>query len=217
MKVSIYNTDGKKSKKSAVLNDNIFAIEVNEVVVYEDVRRIMAARRQGTASTKGRSEITGSTKKLYRQKGTGNARRGSLKSPLLRKGGTVFGPKPRKYTIKLNKKVVQLARKSALSMKMASENILVTTDFTYKIPSTKTIMAMLAAFKLSGKKVTILTAKQNVNVLKSARNIPNVQVMVASSLNTYEILNSDIILIQESAVSILESSIYTQIDEEVVI
>ena len=131
MKVSIYKTDGKKSKKSALLNDDIFAIKANEVAVYEDVRRIMAAKRQGTASTKGRSEVTGSTKKLYRQKGTGNARRGSLKSPRLRKGGTVFGPTPRQYTIKLNKKLVQLARKSALSMKMASENILIITDFIY--------------------------------------------------------------------------------------
>jgi len=217
MKVSIYNTDGKKTKKSALLNDDVFAIKANEVVVYEDVRRIMAAKRQGTASTKGRSEVTGSTKKLYRQKGTGNARRGSLKSPLLRKGGTVFGPKPRKYTIKLNKKVVQLARKSALSMKMASESILVTTDFTYETPSTKTIVALLSAFELSGKKVTILIAQQNINVFKSARNIPRVQVVVASSLNTYEILNSDIILIQESAVGILENSIQTQINEEVAV
>ena len=217
MKVSIYKTDGKKSKKSALLNDDIFAIEANKVAVYEDVRRIMAAKRQGKASTKGRSEVIGSTKKLYRQKGTGNARRGSLKSPLLRKGGTVFGPKPRKYTIKLNKKVVQLARKSALSMKMASENILIITDFIYETPSTKALMALLSAFELSGKKVTILTAQQNINVFKSARNIPRVQVVVASSLNTYEILNSDIILIQESAVGILENSIQTQINEEVAV
>ena len=217
MKVSIYKTDGKKSKKSALLNDDIFAIEANKVAVYEDVRRIMAAKRQGTASTKSRSEVKGSTKKLYRQKGTGNARRGSLKSPLLRKGGTVFGPKPRKYTIKLNKKVVQLARKSALSMKMASENILIITDFIYETPSTKAMMALLSAFELSGKKVTILTAQQNINVFKSARNIPRVQVVVASSLNTYEILNSDIILIQESAVGILENSIQTQINEEVAV
>ena len=217
MKVSIYKTDGKKSKKSALLNDDIFAIESNKVAVYEDVRRIMEAKRQGTASTKGRSEVIGSTKKLYRQKGTGNARRGSLKSPLLRKGGTVFGPKPRKYTIKLNKKVVQLARKSALSMKMASENILIITDFIYETPSTKAMMALLSAFELSGKKVTILTAQQNINVFKSARNIPRVQVVVASSLNTYEILNSDIILIQESAVGILENSIQTQINEEVAV
>ena len=217
MKVSIYKTDGKKSKKSALLNDDIFAIEANKVAVYEDVRRIMAAKRQGTASTKGLSEVIGSTKKLYRQKGTGNARRGSLKSPLLRKGGTVFGPKPRKYTIKLNKKVVQLARKSALSMKMASENILIITDFIYETPSTKAMMDLLSAFELSGKKVTILTAQQNINVFKSARNIPRVQVVVASSLNTYEILNSDIILIQESAVGILENSIQTQINEEVAV
>ena len=215
MKVSIFNTDGKKSKNSVELNDEIFAIEPNEVVIYEDVRRIMAAKRQGTHSTKGRSEVTGSTKKLYRQKGTGNARRGNIKSPLLRKGGTVFGPKPRKYTFKLNKKVVQLARKSALSMKMASESILVTTDFTYETPSTKAVSAMLSAFELDGKKVTILIAESDVNVFKSARNIPRVQVVVASSLNTYQILNSDVILIQESAVNTLEKSVYTQSDEEV--
>ena len=129
----------------------------------------------------------------------------------------MFGPKPRKYTIKLNKKVVQLARKSALSMKMASENILIITDFIYETPSTKAMMALLSAFELSGKKVTILTAQQNINVFKSARNIPRVQVVVASSLNTYEILNSDIILIQESAVGILENSIQTQINEEVAV
>ena len=215
MKVSIFNTDGKKSKNSVELNEEIFAIEPNEVVIYEDVRRIMAAKRQGTHSTKGRSEVTGSTKKLYRQKGTGNARRGNIKSPLLRKGGTVFGPKPRKYTFKLNKKVVQLARKSALSMKMASESILVTTDFTYETPSTKAVSAMLSAFELDGKKVTILIAESDVNVFKSARNIPRVQVVVASSLNTYQILNSDVILIQESAVNTLENSVYTQSDEEV--
>ena len=215
MKVSIFNTDGKKSKNSVELNDEIFAIEPNEVVIYEDVRRIMAAKRQGTHSTKGRSEVTGSTKKLYRQKGTGNARRGNIKSPLLRKGGTVFGPKPRKYTFKLNKKVVQLARKSALSMKMASESILVTTDFTYETPSTKAVSAMLSAFELDGKKVTILIAESDVNVFKSARNIPRVQVVVASSLNTYQILNNDVILIQESAVNTLENSVYTQSDEEV--
>ena len=215
MKLSIFNTDGKKSKSSVELNDEIFAIEPNEVVIYEDVRRIMAAKRQGTHSTKGRSEVTGSTKKLYRQKGTGNARRGNIKSPLLRKGGTVFGPKPRKYSFKLNKKVIQLARKSALSMKMASESIFVTTDFTYETPSTKAISAMLSAFELNGKKVTILIAESDLNVFKSARNIPRVQVVVASSVNTYEILNSDVILIQESAVSTLENSVHTQSDEEV--
>ena len=215
MKVSIFNTDGKKSKSSVELNDEIFAIEPNEVVIYEDVRRIMAAKRQGTHSTKGRSEVTGSTKKLYRQKGTGNARRGNIKSPLLRKGGTVFGPKPRKYSFKLNKKVIQLARKSALSMKMASESIFVTTDFTYESPSTKAMSAMLSAFELNGKKVTILIAESDLNVFKSARNIPRVQVVVASSVNTYEILNSDVILIQESAVSTLENSVHTQSDEEV--
>jgi large subunit ribosomal protein L4 len=175
----------------------------------------MAGRRQGTHSTKGRSEVAGSTKKLYRQKGTGNARRGNIKSPLLRKGGTVFGPKPRDYSFKLNKKVVQLARKSALSMKMASENLMVTTDYSFETPSTKAVDAMLDAFQIAGKKVTILIPSENANVWKSARNIPSVQVIVASSVNTYEILNSDVILIQESAISTLEGSIQSQNNEEV--
>jgi large subunit ribosomal protein L4 len=215
MKVTVFNTDGSKSKNTVELNDEIFAIEPNEVVIYEDVRRIMAGKRQGTHSTKGRSEVAGSTKKLYRQKGTGNARRGNIKSPLLRKGGTVFGPKPRDYSFKLNKKVVQLARKSALSMKVAAENFVVTTDYSFDTPSTKAVDAMLDAFQIAGKKVTILIAGENTNVWKSARNIPGVQVLVASSVNTYEILNSDVILIQESAISTLEGSIQSQNNEEV--
>lgn len=207
MKLDIYKIDGSKSSKKAELSDSIFAIEPNETVMYEDVRRHMANKRQGTHSTKGRSEVTGSTKKLYRQKGTGNARRGDVKSPLLRKGGTVFGPKPRDYSFKLNKKVVQLARKSALSVKAAAEAITVVNNFTFEAPKTKQIADMLGAFELSGKKVLVITSETDKNVYTSARNIQGVTVLEANKPNTYQILNADMIVIQESAISVLENSI----------
>ncbi len=207
MKLDIFKIDGSKGSKKAELSDTIFAIEPNEVVMYEDVRRHMANKRQGTHSTKGRSEVVGSTKKMYRQKGTGNARRGDIKSPLLRKGGTVFGPKPRDYSFKLNKKVVQLARKSALSVKAAAEAITIVNDFTFEAPKTSQVSEMLSAFELSGKKVLILTPETDRNVYVSARNIPGVTVVEANKPNTYQILHADAIVIQESAISVLESSI----------
>ncbi len=213
MKLDIYKIDGSKSSKKAELSDSIFAIEPNEVVLYEDVRRHMANKRQGTASTKGRSEVTGSTKKLYRQKGTGNARRGSAKSPLLRKGGTTFGPKPRDYSFKLNKKVVQLARKSALSVKAAAESITVVNDFTFEAPKTKQVLDMLTAFELTGKKVLILTPETDKSVYVSARNIPGVSVLEANKPNSYQILHADVIVIQEGAISVLENSIESNSEE----
>jgi len=207
MKLDIYKIDGSKTSKKAELSDTIFAVEPNEVVLYEDVRRHLANKRQGTAKTKERSEVTGSTKKMYRQKGTGNARRGDIKSPLLRKGGTVFGPKPRDYSFKMNKKTRQLARKSALSLKATAEGIKVVEDFSFDAPKTSQVADMLEAFELSGKKVLILTADTDVNIYKSARNIPKVDVFEGYKPNTYQIMNADVILIQESAVSILENSI----------
>ncbi|MBO6523531.1 MAG: 50S ribosomal protein L4 [Balneolaceae bacterium] len=207
MKLDIYKIDGSKGSKKAELSDTIFAIEPNETVMYEDVRRHMANKRQGTHSTKGRSEVVGSTKKMYRQKGTGNARRGNIKSPLLRKGGTVFGPKPRDYSFKLNKKVVQLARKSALSVKATAEAITVVNDFTFDAPKTSQVADMLSAFELNGKKVLILTPETDKNVYVSARNIPGVTVVEANKPNTYQILHADVIVIQESAISVLENSI----------
>lgn len=213
MKLDIYKIDGKKTSKKAELNDSVFAIEPNETVIYEDVRRHMANKRQGTAKTKERSEVTGSTRKLYRQKGTGNARRGDIKSPLLRKGGTVFGPKPRDYSFKMNKKTIQLARKSALSVKASAEAITVTEDFTFDAPKTSQVADMLAALKADGKKALILTTETDHNVYKSARNIPGVEVMEAYKPNTYQILNADVILIQASAVSILEDSILPKSEE----
>lgn len=207
MKLDIYKIDGSKSSKKAELNDTIFAVEPNEVVLYEDVRRHLANKRQGTAKTKERSEVTGSTKKMYRQKGTGNARRGDIKSPLLRKGGTVFGPKPRDYSFKLNKKTIQLARKSALSLKVNSEGIRIVEDFSFDEPKTSQVADMLNAFEVSDKKVLILTADTDLNIYKSARNIPRVNVLEGYKPNTYQIMNADVILIQESALAILENSI----------
>lgn len=207
MKLDIYKIDGSKSSKKAELSDTIFAVEPNEVVLYEDVRRHLANKRQGTAKTKERSEVAGSTKKMYRQKGTGNARRGDIKSPLLRKGGTVFGPKPRDYSFKLNKKTIQLARKSALSLKANSEGIRIVEDFSFDEPKTSQVADMLKAFEVSDKKVLILTADTDLNIYKSARNIPRVNVLEGYKPNTYQIMNADVILIQESALAILENSI----------
>ncbi|MBO6587466.1 MAG: 50S ribosomal protein L4 [Gracilimonas sp.] len=213
MKLDIYKIDGKKSSKKAELSDAIFAIEPNETVLYEDVRRHMANKRQGTAKTKERSEVTGSTKKMYRQKGTGNARRGDIKSPLLRKGGTVFGPKPRDYGFKMNKKTRQLARKSALSLKAANEGIIVVQDFSFDEPKTSQVADMLAAFEVAGKKALILTSETDMIVYKSARNIPGVQVLEGYKPNTYQIMNADVIVIQESAVAKLENSIEGKTEE----
>lgn len=213
MKVDIYKIDGSKTNKKADLSDSIFAIEPNETAVYEDVRRHLANKRQGTHKTKGRSEVTGSTRKLYRQKGTGNARRGDIKSPLLRKGGTVFGPQPRDYSFKMNKKVIQLARKSALSQKAADKAITVVTDFTFEEPKTAQVADILKAFELSGKKVLLLTAETDHNIYKSARNIPGVTVLEANKPNTYQILHADVVILQESAVEVLEESIEPKTEE----
>jgi large subunit ribosomal protein L4 len=214
MKLTIYNIDGKSSGKKADLKDEIFAIEPNKTVVYEDVRRYLANKRQGTAKTKERSEVRGGGRKAYKQKGTGMARRGSMRSPLLKGGGTVFGPRPRTYTVRMTKKMRQLARKSALSMKASNEGITVVQDFTFDAPKTKQIAELIDAMKLTGKKVLILTSASDANVLKSAANLKKVEVLEANKPNTYQILNADVLLIQKSAIEVLENSIQT-ITEEV--
>jgi large subunit ribosomal protein L4 len=213
MNLEILNIDGSKSGETAQLNDDIFAILPNEVALYEDVRRHLANKRQGTAKTKSRSEVTGSTKKLYRQKGTGNARRGNIKSPLLRKGGTVFGPQPRDYSFKLNKKVIQLARKSALTIKANEESIIIVNDFTFDAPRTKKIISVLSALDISSKKVLILTANPDHSIVKSASNLPFISVLEANKPNTYQILHADILLIQRSAIEVLENSISAKKEE----
>lgn len=208
MKLSIYTTEGKESG-SAELRDSIFAIEPNETVIYEDVRRYMANQRQGTAKTKERGEVRGGGRKAYRQKGTGMARRGSIRSPLLKGGGTVFGPRPRVHNVKMTKKMRKLARKSALSLKASDEAIILVEDFTYEAPKTSKIADMLEALEIDDKKVLILTAETDINVYKSARNIPGVQVLEGNKATTYQILDADVILIQKGAVDVLQESIET--------
>lgn len=214
MKLTVYKTDGKSSGKKVDLDDEIFGIEPNETLIYEDVRRFLSNNRQGTAKTKERGEVRGGGRKAYRQKGTGMARRGSIRSPLLKGGGTVFGPKPRTYSVRMTKKMRRNARKSALSVKASAEAITVIQDFTYEEPKTKNILELLESFKLQDKKVLILTAETDLNVYKSARNIPNVNVLEAYKPSTYQILNADVLLIQKNGIEVLENSFKPKKEEE---
>lgn len=214
MELTIYKIDGKSSGKKTTLSDSIFAIEPNETVLYEDVRRILANRRQGTAKTKERSEVRGGGRKAYKQKGTGMARRGSIRSPLLKGGGTVFGPRPRAYTLNLNKKAKRLARKSALSLKITEKSLKVVDDFTFDDIKTRQVVDMLAAFKLDSTKVLLITAQTDEKVYLSARNIPGVHVIEATKPNTYDIMNANVVLIQKSAIPVLENSIEPKVEEE---
>jgi len=214
MKLTIFKTDGTSSGKEADLSDSIFSIEPNETVLYEDVRRILANRRQGTAKTKERGEVRGGGRKAYKQKGTGMARRGSMRSPLLKGGGTVFGPKPRNYTVNLTKKAKRLARKSALTLKARDEAIKVVEDFSMDAPKTKDFIAILAALELDTKKVLVLLGESDRNVYLSSRNIPNITVVRSHEANTYDILNAEFLLFTDSAVSALQESFEGKIEEE---
>lgn len=213
MKLPIYTTKGKESSSKAELRDSIFGIEPNETLIYEDVRRYMANQRQGTAKTKERGEVRGGGRKAYRQKGTGMARRGSIRSPLLKGGGTVFGPRPRVHNVKMNKKTRRLARKSALSIMAEQKAIYVIEDFSFDEPKTKKVVDILNAFDWENKKVVILTAETDLNLYKSARNIPGIQVMEADKLSTYETLDAEVILIQESAIERIQESIEPTAEE----
>src|SRR5699024_5120123 len=184
MKLPIYTTEGKDSGNETELADSIFSIEPNETVIYEDVRRYMANQRQGTANTKERGEVRGGGRKAYRQKGTGQARRGSIRSPILKGGGTVFGPKPRDYSFRMNKKSKQLARKSALSIKAAEEAVKVIDDFSFDEPKTRKVVDILEGLEIEDKKVLILTDETDQVLYKSARNIPAVTDWEASKLTT---------------------------------
>ena len=207
MKLPIYTTEGKDSGSQAELAESIFSVEPNETVIYEDVRRYMANQRQGTAKTKERGEVRGGGRKAYRQKGTGQARRGSIRSPLLKGGGTVFGPKPRNYSFRMSKKSRQLARKSALSIKAEEDAIKVIDDFSFDEPKTRKVVDLLKGLELEDKKVLILTAETDEVIYKSARNIPNVEVLEANKPTTYQILDADVIVIQDSGVNVLQRSI----------
>lgn len=207
MKLPIYTTEGKDSGNKAELAESIFSVEPNETVIYEDVRRYMANQRQGTAKTKERGEVRGGGRKAYRQKGTGQARRGSIRSPLLKGGGTVFGPKPRDYSFRMSKKSRQLARKSALSIKAGEEAIKIIDDFSFDEPKTRKVVDILKGLEVEDQKVLLLTAETDKIIYKSARNIPNVSVLEANKPSTYQILDADVILIQSSAVDVLQGSI----------
>ncbi len=204
MELRVYNIKGEDTGRTVQVNDNIYAIEPNEHVMYLAVRQYLADQRQGTHKSKERSEVAGSTRKLFRQKGTGGARRGDINSPLLRGGGRVFGPKPRDYSFKLNKKVKQLARKSALSAKVADEAITVVEDFTFDAIKTKQMVQVLDSFKVNGNRNMFVFAEPDKNVVLSARNIQRTEVALARMLTTYDILKAKRIFICESALKPIE-------------
>ena len=206
MELAVYNIKGEDTGKKVTLNDAVFAIEnVNEHVVYLDVKQFLANQRQGTHKSKERSEVSGSTRKLGRQKGGGGARRGDINSPVLVGGGRVFGPRPRDYRFKLNKKMKELARKSALTSKAADGQIIVVEDFTFEAPKTKEFIKFANNLKIADKKSLLVLPEQNKNVYLSARNIQNVNIMTASQLNTYSILNNKVIVMAESAVEVVNN------------
>jgi len=206
MEVSVLNIKGEDTGKKVVLNDAIFGIEPNDHVIYLAVKQYLANQRQGTHKSKERSEITGSTRKLIRQKGGGGARRGDIKSPVLRGGGRVFGPTPRDYWFKLNKKVKNLARKSALSYKAQQDAIVVVEDFSFEAPKTKDAVAMLANLKVEGKKTLLVLPEVNKNVYLSTRNIQRVEVMTASALNTYKVMNANVLVVTENALKLVDET-----------
>ena len=206
MEVSVYNIKGQDTGKKVELNDAIFGIEPNDHVIYLAVKQYLANQRQGTHKSKERSEITGSTRKLIRQKGGGGARRGDIKSPVLRGGGRVFGPRPRDDWFKLNKKVKALARKSALSYKAQQDAIVVVEDFDFEAPKTKEFVNLQKNLKIEGKKLLLVLPDVKKNVYLSARNIQKAEVMTASALNTYKVLNANVLVVTENALKLVDET-----------
>ncbi|MFA6872113.1 MAG: 50S ribosomal protein L4 [Bacteroidaceae bacterium] len=199
MELNVYNRKGEDTGRKVALNDSVFGVEPNDHAIYLDVKQHLANRRQGTHKTKERSELSGSTRKLGKQKGGGGARRGDIKSPLLKGGARVFGPKPRDYHFKLNKKVKQLARRSALAYKLQNKEIMVIEDFSFEAPRTKEFTGMVKNFKIADKKLLFVFAESNKNVYLSARNVQKAEVQTVSSLNTYRVLNANCMIVTESA------------------
>lgn len=200
MELNIVNIKGEDTGRKIELPDSIFAIEPNDHAIYLDVKQYLANNRQGTHKAKERNEVSGSTRKIKKQKGTGTARAGSIKSPVFRGGGRVFGPRPRNYSFKLNKKVKQLARFSALAHKAKNNEILVVEDFSFEAPKTKEFNAIRKSLQLDGKRSLLVLGTENRNVLLSARNLPRTEVSVASGLNTYSIMKAQYLLLTESSV-----------------
>jgi large subunit ribosomal protein L4 len=206
MELKVLNIQGKETGRKVNLNDSIFGIEPNDHAIYLDSKQFLANKRQGTAKSKERGEIAGSTRKIKRQKGTGTARAGSIKNPLFRGGGRVFGPTPRFYGFKLNKKVKQLARKSALSYKASTNNIIILEDFTLEAPKTKEIIKMGNNLSIVNKKSVFVLAEQNKNIYLSSRNLQGVDVVIASELSTYKIMKASTLILAESAVDVLQAT-----------
>ncbi len=204
MELAVYNAQGKATSKKVKLSDSIYGIEPNDHAIYLDVKLIMANKRQGTHKAKERGEIAGSTKKIKKQKGTGTARFGNIKNPLFRGGGAVFGPRPRNYGFKLNKKQRKLARISALSYKAKEDSILILEDLKMDAPKTKDYIGVLSNLKVNDSKTLLVTGENDQNVYLSARNIPGAKVIEASQVNTYDVLNCSKLIIAESAVEKIE-------------
>ena len=205
MEVNVYNIKGEDTGRKIALNDSIFGIEPNDHAIYMDVKLIMANKRQGTHKSKEKSEVSHSTRKIGRQKGGGGARRGDLNSPVLVGGGRVFGPTPRDYSFKLNKKVKSLARKSALSYKAQNNAILVVEDFNFEAPKTKEFVAVLNNLKVSDKKLLLILPEANKNVYLSARNLQRANVETISGLNTYNVLNAGVVVFTEKSLSAIDN------------
>ena len=205
MELAVYNIKGEDTGRKVTLNDEVFGLDVNEHAVWLDVKQFLANKRQGTHKSKERSEVSGSTRKLHKQKGGGGARIGDINSPVLVGGGRVFGPRPRNYSFKLNKKVKQLARKSALTSKLADQQIMIVEDFTFEAPKTKDFVAAMTALKVNDKKVLLVMPQMDKNVQLSLRNVPDVRMMAASDLNTYAILNNNVLLLSEKSVDVVNN------------
>ncbi|TFV93401.1 50S ribosomal protein L4 [Algoriphagus kandeliae] len=205
MELAVLNQKGEDTGRKVQLSDEIFGIEPNDNAIYLDVKQYLANQRQGTHKSKERNEVAGSTKKIKKQKGTGTARAGSLKSPVFRGGGRVFGPKPRNYSFKLNKKVKQLARKSALAYKVKDNSLSILENISFDAPKTKAYLALLNGLALSDKKTLLVLPEDNKNVYLSSRNIPKAKVVTVNDVNTYSLLNADHLVLCEGSVSKLET------------
>lgn len=203
MELAIYNQEGQDTGRKAILNDSVFSIEPNEHAVYLDVKQYLANQRQGTHKSKERSEVSGSTRKLHKQKGGGGSRIGDINSPVLVGGGRVFGPRPRDYRFKLNIKTKQLARRSALSLKVNQGEIIIVDNITVEAPKTKDFVKITKNLKVDGKKVLLVLEDKNNNLYLSARNVPNTRLVNASDLNTYTVMNNNAIIITESSLEII--------------
>lgn len=207
MKLNVYKIDGKKTDETVELPDDIFGVEPNEHLLYQAVRVYLSNQRQGTHKAKERAEVRGGGKKPFRQKGTGRARQGTSRSPLMRGGGTIFGPRPHKYRLTLPKKAARLARKSALSLKAKENEIMVVEDFSFEAPKTRDLHGILSLLKLNDKKTLLLLSGKNENLYKSGRNMKNLDVQISDNVATYQLLNNKMILLQKSAVENLCKSL----------